>query len=108
MIYRLVTRGSVEERTIELAKRKMMLTHLVVHRGKDVGDSCFFSPQSIGPPFLVRFLIFPSFQLGMSRSGQPAMSRQEMDDILKFGTKELFSSMLSSILSFVAFDFARN
>ena len=30
MIYRLVTRGTVEERTIEMAKKKMMLTHLVV------------------------------------------------------------------------------
>jgi len=58
MIYRFVTRNSVEERITQVAKRKMMLTHLVVRPG-----------------------------LG-SKSG--AMSKKELDDILKFGTEELF------------------
>ncbi|XP_018083448.2 chromodomain-helicase-DNA-binding protein 5 isoform X3 [Xenopus laevis] len=58
MIYRFVTRASVEERITQVAKRKMMLTHLVVRPG-----------------------------LG-SKSG--SMSKQELDDILKFGTEELF------------------
>ncbi|XP_041665033.1 chromodomain-helicase-DNA-binding protein 4a isoform X4 [Cheilinus undulatus] len=58
MIYRFVTRGSVEERITQVAKKKMMLTHLVVRPG-----------------------------LG-SKTG--SMSKQELDDILKFGTEELF------------------
>ncbi|BFZ23291.1 hypothetical protein BsWGS_26330 [Bradybaena similaris] len=58
MIYRFVTRGSVEERITQVAKRKMMLTHLVVRPG-----------------------------LG-NKGG--AMSKKELDDILKFGTEELF------------------
>ncbi|XP_056298167.1 chromodomain-helicase-DNA-binding protein 3 isoform X1 [Pseudoliparis swirei] len=58
MIYRFVTRASVEERITQVAKRKMMLTHLVVRPG-----------------------------LG-SKAG--SMSKQELDDILKFGTVELF------------------
>ncbi|XP_021364893.1 chromodomain-helicase-DNA-binding protein 5-like isoform X3 [Mizuhopecten yessoensis] len=58
LIYRFVTRGSVEERITQVAKKKMMLTHLVVRPG-----------------------------LG-NKGG--AMSRQEMDDILKFGTEKLF------------------
>lgn len=33
MIYRFVTRNSVEERVTQVAKRKMMLTHLVVRPG---------------------------------------------------------------------------
>ena len=33
MIYRFVTRSSVEERVTQVAKRKMMLTHLVVRPG---------------------------------------------------------------------------
>ena len=33
MIYRFVTRNSVEERITQVAKRKMMLTHLVVRPG---------------------------------------------------------------------------
>ena len=58
MIYRFVTRNSVEERITQVAKRKMMLTHLVVRPG-------------------------------MGSKG--AMSKQELDDILKFGTEELFT-----------------
>ncbi|XP_035230728.1 chromodomain-helicase-DNA-binding protein Mi-2 homolog isoform X3 [Stegodyphus dumicola] len=58
MIYRFVTRASVEERITQVAKKKMMLTHLVVRPG-----------------------------LG-SRSN--TMSKQELDDILRFGTEELF------------------
>ena len=57
MIYRFVTRGSVEERITQVAKKKMMLTHLVVRPGM---------------------------------GNKNTMSKQELDDILKFGTEELF------------------
>ncbi|XP_027201651.2 chromodomain-helicase-DNA-binding protein 4-like isoform X2 [Dermatophagoides pteronyssinus] len=60
MIYRFVTRNSVEERITQVAKKKMMLTHLVVRPG-----------------------------LGSNKSNA-TMSKQELDDILKFGTEELF------------------
>ncbi|XP_057304729.1 chromodomain-helicase-DNA-binding protein 5-like isoform X2 [Hydractinia symbiolongicarpus] len=59
MIYRFVTKGSVEERITQVAKKKMMLTHLVVRPG-----------------------------LG-SKAAQ-AMSKRELDDILKFGTEQMF------------------
>lgn len=59
MIYRFVTRGSVEERITEVAKKKMMLTHLVVRPG-------------------------------MGSSSAPSLSKRELDDILRFGTEELF------------------
>ncbi|XP_055016435.1 chromodomain-helicase-DNA-binding protein 5 [Boleophthalmus pectinirostris] len=65
MIYRFVTRGSVEERITQVAKRKMMLTHLVVRPG-----------------------------LG-SKTG--SMSKQELDDILKFGTEELFKNEMEAV-----------
>ncbi|XP_034241985.1 chromodomain-helicase-DNA-binding protein Mi-2 homolog isoform X2 [Thrips palmi] len=58
MIYRFVTRNSVEERVTQVAKRKMMLTHLVVRPGMG-GKATNFT-------------------------------KQEMDDILRFGTEELF------------------
>uniref|UniRef100_A0A4W4DY94 DNA helicase n=1 Tax=Electrophorus electricus TaxID=8005 RepID=A0A4W4DY94_ELEEL len=64
MIYRFVTRASVEERITQVAKRKMMLTHLVVRPG-----------------------------LG-SKAG--SMSKQELDDILKFGTEELFKDEIEA------------
>uniref|UniRef100_A0AAR2KYT0 DNA helicase n=1 Tax=Pygocentrus nattereri TaxID=42514 RepID=A0AAR2KYT0_PYGNA len=67
MIYRFVTRASVEERITQVAKRKMMLTHLVVRPG-----------------------------LG-SKTG--SMSKQELDDILKFGTEELFKDDVETLLS---------
>ncbi|XP_066991467.2 chromodomain-helicase-DNA-binding protein Mi-2 homolog isoform X1 [Anabrus simplex] len=58
MIYRFVTRNSVEERVTQVAKRKMMLTHLVVRPGMGGRGTTF--------------------------------TKQEMDDILRFGTEELF------------------
>jgi chromodomain-helicase-DNA-binding protein 4 len=58
MIYRFVTRNSVEERVTQVAKKKMMLTHLVVRPG-------------------------------MGGKGAN-LSKQELDDILRFGTEELF------------------
>ncbi|KAA0710020.1 Chromodomain-helicase-DNA-binding protein 4 [Triplophysa tibetana] len=65
MIYRFVTKASVEERITQVAKKKMMLTHLVVRPG-----------------------------LG-SKTG--SMSKQELDDILKFGTEQLFKDELEEI-----------
>ncbi|PFX26138.1 chromodomain-helicase-DNA-binding protein 4-like isoform X3 [Stylophora pistillata] len=59
MIYRFVTRASVEERITQVAKKKMMLTHLVVRPG-----------------------------LGSNKAA--VMSKTELNDILKFGTQELF------------------
>lgn len=58
MIYRFVTRSSVEERITQVAKKKMMLTHLVVRPGMG----------------------------GRSAT----LSKKELDDILKFGTEDLF------------------
>ena len=58
MIYRFVTRGTVEERVTQVAKKKMMLTHLVVQPGM---------------------------------GGKANLSKKEIDDILKFGTEELFN-----------------
>lgn len=58
MIYRFVTRNSVEERVTQVAKRKMMLTHLVVRPGMGGKQTNF--------------------------------TKQELDDILRFGTEELF------------------
>ena len=60
MIYRFVTRNTVEERVTQVAKKKMMLTHLVV-------------------------------QPGMSGQGKSNLSKKDIDDILKFGTEELFN-----------------
>lgn len=47
MIYRFVTRNSVEERVTQVAKRKMMLTHLVVRPGMGGAKSANFSKQEL-------------------------------------------------------------
>ncbi|CAF0739922.1 unnamed protein product [Didymodactylos carnosus] len=57
MIYRFVTRNTVEERITQVAKKKMMLTHLIVRPGVGRGTN---------------------------------MSKKELDDILRFGTEDLF------------------
>ena len=61
MIYRFVTRNTVEERVTQVAKKKMMLTHLVVQPGMN------------------------------QQGGKSNLSKKEIDDILKFGTEELFN-----------------
>jgi len=63
MIYRFVTRNTVEERVTQVAKKKMMLTHLVVQPGMSGGAS-----------------------------GKANLSKKEIDDILKFGTEDLFNT----------------
>ena len=62
MIYRFVTRNTVEERVTQVAKKKMMLTHLVVQPGMNTPGG-----------------------------GKSNLSKKEIDDILKFGTEELFA-----------------
>ncbi|KAK0409561.1 hypothetical protein QR680_004620 [Steinernema hermaphroditum] len=58
MIYRFVTRNSVEERITSVAKKKMLLNHLVV-------------------------------RAGIGQKG-PSMTKSELDDVLRWGTEELF------------------
>ena len=73
MIYRYVTRASVEERVTQVAKKKMMLTHLVVRSG-------------VGGQF----------------------SKKELDDILKFGTEELFKDDIVEGMKLISFIFEFN
>lgn len=47
MIYRLITRGTIEERMMQLTKKKMILEHLVVGRLKAQGVNQVFSPSSL-------------------------------------------------------------
>lgn len=56
MIYRLVARGTIEERMMQMTKKKMILEHLVVGRLKN---------QNI--------------------------NQEELDDIIRYGSKELFA-----------------
>jgi len=72
MIYRFVTRSSVEERITQVAKKKMMLTHLVVRPGMG----------------------------GRST----ALSKKELDDILKFGTEDLFKEETSEAETAIHYD----
>ena len=66
-IYRLVTRGSVEEDILERAKRKMVLDHLVIQTMDNKGRS----------------------RVNL-RGGRPDLSANELDAILKFGAEDLF------------------
>eukprot|EP01117_Protostelium_nocturnum_P005440 TRINITY_DN1971_c0_g2_i2.p1 TRINITY_DN1971_c0_g2~~TRINITY_DN1971_c0_g2_i2.p1 ORF type:complete len:1076 (-),score=439.07 TRINITY_DN1971_c0_g2_i2:118-3345(-) len=60
MIYRMVTRKSIEERILQSSKSKMMLEHLIVSK--------------------------------MSSKGETLLKAGELDDILRFGAKEVFES----------------
>ncbi|KAM6902342.1 LOW QUALITY PROTEIN: chromodomain-helicase-DNA-binding protein 1-like [Xenentodon cancila] len=70
-IYRLVTKGSVEEDIIERAKKKMVLDHLVIQRMDTTGKTVLHT--------------------GAAPSGTSApFNKEELSAILKFGAEELF------------------
>lgn len=57
MIYRLITRGTTEERMIEITKKKMVLEHLVVKRLKTQNISQVNSKSFRWYPMLSKLLI---------------------------------------------------
>lgn len=61
MIYRLVTRATVEERMMQMTRKKMVLEHVVVGKMKAPGQA-----------------------------QQQGLNQEELDDILRYGSKELF------------------
>ncbi|XP_067119444.1 chromodomain-helicase-DNA-binding protein 1 isoform X4 [Centruroides vittatus] len=71
-IYRLVTKGSVEEDIIERAKRKMVLDHLVIQRMDTTGRTVL--SKSNAP----------------SSTNSTPFNKEELAAILKFGAEELF------------------
>ncbi|XP_061703590.1 chromodomain-helicase-DNA-binding protein 1 isoform X2 [Syngnathoides biaculeatus] len=69
-IYRLVTKGSVEEEIIERAKKKMVLDHLVIQRMDTTGKTVLHT--------------------GTAPSSSAPFNKEELSAILKFGAEELF------------------
>lgn len=69
-IYRLVTKGSVEEDIVERAKRKLVLDHLVIQRMDTTGRTVL-SKNAVA-------------------TNSMPFNRDELNAILKFGAEELF------------------
>ncbi|XP_032068963.1 chromodomain-helicase-DNA-binding protein 1 isoform X2 [Thamnophis elegans] len=69
-IYRLVTKGSVEEDILERAKKKMVLDHLVIQRMDTTGKTVLHT--------------------GSAPSSSAPFNKEELSAILKFGAEELF------------------
>lgn len=70
-IYRLVSKGSIEEDILERAKRKMVLDHLIIQRMDTTGRKVL------------------SKNTGAPSSSNP-FNKEELAAILKFGAEELF------------------
>ncbi|XP_062998502.1 chromodomain-helicase-DNA-binding protein 2 isoform X2 [Elgaria multicarinata webbii] len=69
-IYRLVTKGTVEEEIIERAKKKMVLDHLVIQRMDTTGRTVLDNNSC--------------------RSNSNPFNKEELTAILKFGAEDLF------------------
>ncbi|XP_055489251.1 chromodomain-helicase-DNA-binding protein 1 isoform X2 [Leucoraja erinacea] len=69
-IYRLVTKGTVEEEIIERAKKKMVLDHLVIQRMDTTGKTVLHT--------------------GSTPTHSTPFNKEELAAILKFGAEELF------------------
>lgn len=72
-IYRLVTKGSVEEDIIERAKRKMVLDHLVIQRMDTSGHTILSKNEGLE-----------------NNKNTTPFNKEELSAILKFGAQELF------------------
>ncbi|CAB4038854.1 chromodomain-helicase-DNA-binding 1-like isoform X1, partial [Paramuricea clavata] len=70
-IYRLVTKGSVEEEIVERAKKKMILDHLIIQRMDTTGRKVL-SKTNTAP------------------SANTPFNKDELSAILKFGAEDLF------------------
>ncbi|WFD36563.1 DNA helicase [Malassezia cuniculi] len=70
-VFRLLTKGTVEEDVLERAKRKMVLEYAIIHQMDTSGTN--FAPKSLG------------------KSSQ-TFSREELGAILKFGAQSMFKS----------------
>ncbi|XP_036909592.1 chromodomain-helicase-DNA-binding protein 2 isoform X6 [Sturnira hondurensis] len=72
-IYRLVTKGTVEEEIIERAKKKMVLDHLVIQRMDTTGRTVL--------------------ENNSGRSNSNPFNKEELTAILKFGAEDLFKEL---------------
>ncbi|MEJ1270657.1 chromodomain helicase DNA binding protein 1 [Cricetulus griseus] len=72
-IYRLVTKGTVEEEIIERAKKKMVLDHLVIQRMDTTGRTVL--------------------ENNSGRSNSNPFNKEELTAILKFGAEDLFKEI---------------
>uniref|UniRef100_A0A8D0H1E3 Chromodomain helicase DNA binding protein 2 n=1 Tax=Sphenodon punctatus TaxID=8508 RepID=A0A8D0H1E3_SPHPU len=72
-IYRLVTKGTVEEEIIERAKKKMVLDHLVIQRMDTTGRTVLDNNSG--------------------RTNSNPFNKEELTAILKFGAEELFKEL---------------
>ncbi|KAK1327863.1 hypothetical protein QTO34_012772 [Cnephaeus nilssonii] len=72
-IYRLVTKGTVEEEIIERAKKKMVLDHLVIQRMDTTGRTVLENSSG--------------------RSNSNPFNKEELTAILKFGAEDLFKEI---------------
>ncbi|XP_074956725.1 chromodomain-helicase-DNA-binding protein 2 isoform X1 [Phalacrocorax aristotelis] len=72
-IYRLVTKGTVEEEIIERAKKKMVLDHLVIQRMDTTGRTVLDNNSG--------------------RSNSNPFNKEELTAILKFGAEDLFKEL---------------
>lgn len=68
-IYRLITKDTVEEKILEQAKQKMILDHLVIQKMDTSGRMILSGKNSQNPKF----------------------TKSDLNEILQFGAKELFS-----------------
>ncbi|KAI1715092.1 chromodomain-helicase-DNA-binding protein 1 [Ditylenchus destructor] len=75
-IYRLVTKGSVEEEIVERAKKKLVLDHLVIQRMDTTGKTVLAKNAA------------------MNQTSKVPFDKADLTAILKFGAEELFKERL--------------
>ncbi|KAG5590755.1 hypothetical protein H5410_041269 [Solanum commersonii] len=96
MIFRLITRGTIEERMMQMTKKKMILEHLVVGRLKaqniNQSDLDPFHQSQCAEGKLYIILVFMQKCVGeIQDTCGLVVNEEELDDIIRYGSKELFA-----------------
>lgn len=101
MVYRLVTEGSVEEKIVEKAARKLKMDHLIMQKGKFNYQAHGSDPNKINAQEMQQMIKFGAQEIIHANSDQLQDIEANIDQIIDYSlkrTEELNRTLLSKAL----------
>jgi hypothetical protein len=101
VVYRLVTEGSVEEKIVEKAARKLKMDHLIMQKGKFNYQAHGSDPNKINAQEMQQMIKFGAQEIIHANSDQLQDIEANIDQIIDYSlkrTEELNRTLLSKAL----------
>jgi hypothetical protein len=101
VVYRLVTEGSVEEKIVEKAARKLKMDHLIMQKGKFNYQAHGSDPNKINAQEMQQMIKFGAQEIIHANSDQLQDIEANIDQIIDYSlkrTEELNQTLLSKAL----------